>query len=203
MTTDTEWDRYGFKVSYKLLPLVRVAGPRLGGDMQSVISGAKRGDWYKTNDGDVICAGIKLMADEYFIETVFEADDSDRYVSAPLPGGGLVIIDVRPTPELEREGVALDIIRMAQSARRAADLVPSEYISLTISGTPDVASAIEENRSLVMKKTRATKLTLFDSLYDLKDFDFEETVGSVPMMARVKIDRLGVLAGTQVATSRQ
>ena len=51
-----------------------------------------------------------------------------------LPGGGFVVLDTAVTPELAAEGLARDLVRAVQQARRDAGLDVSDRISLTISG---------------------------------------------------------------------
>ncbi len=43
----------------------RVAGPRLGKDVQKVIKAVKAGDWTESEDGVVTAAGIELLPEEY------------------------------------------------------------------------------------------------------------------------------------------
>ena len=48
-----------------------------------------------------------------------------------LPGGGFVVLDTAVTPELAAEGVARDLVRAVQQARRDAGLDVSDRIALT------------------------------------------------------------------------
>ena len=49
-----------------------------------------------------------------------------------LDGGGFVVLDTVTTPELEAEGLARDVVRAVQQARRDADLDVSDRIALTL-----------------------------------------------------------------------
>src|SRR5699024_12063327 len=49
---------------------------------------------------------------------------------ATLPGGGFVILDTETTPELEAEGLARDMIRAVQDARKKADFDVSDRLRL-------------------------------------------------------------------------
>ena len=54
---------------------------------------------------------------------------ADAEHSAPLPGGeGVVVLDTAVTPELAAEGLARDVVRVVQQARRDADLDISDRI---------------------------------------------------------------------------
>ena len=58
-----------------------------------------------------------------------------REHAAPLPGGaGLVVLDTAVTPELAAEGLARDVVRVVQQARRDAGLDVSDRITLTVDG---------------------------------------------------------------------
>ena len=69
---------------------------------------------------------------------VADADPSDRRAVAMLPGGGFVILDTAVTPELAAEGLARDVVRAVQQARREAGLAVSDRITLAVSGDAGV-----------------------------------------------------------------
>ncbi|MFD0820010.1 isoleucine--tRNA ligase, partial [Micromonospora zhanjiangensis] len=96
----------------------RALGPRVGKQVQQVIKAVKAGDW-ELVDGAPVAAGVTLAEGEYELKLV--AADAEH--SAPLPGGeGVVVLDTTVTPELAAEGLARDVVRVVQQARRAADL---------------------------------------------------------------------------------
>jgi isoleucyl-tRNA synthetase len=51
-----------------------------------------------------------------------------------LSRGGFVILDTTVTPELAAEGLARDVVRAVQQARRDAGLEVSDRISLQLAG---------------------------------------------------------------------
>jgi isoleucyl-tRNA synthetase len=69
---------------------------------------------------------------------------------------GVVVLDTAVTDELEREGLARDLIRQIQQARRDTGLDVSDRIVLTVSGPADVVDAFDAHRDLVMAETLAT-----------------------------------------------
>ena len=139
--------------------LPAVAGPRLGGDVQTVIRAVRAGDW--TREGDTIVAGgIPLEDGEYTLRLV-AAEDAGA--STSLPGGdGVVVLDLDVTPELEAEGWARDLVRMVQQARRDAGLDVSDRIRLTIGLPADVRMRVAGHQDLIAAETLATDLTWRD-----------------------------------------
>ena len=55
---------------------------------------------------------------------------------AVLPGGGFVVLNTEVTPELEAEGLARDMVRAIQQARKDAGLNVSDRIRTTVTGRP-------------------------------------------------------------------
>jgi isoleucyl-tRNA synthetase len=127
-------------------------GPRLGGATQDVIRAYKAGDWRR--DGDVVVVGgVTLEPGEYEFKLVSAATGA----AATLPADhGIVVLDTVVTPELQREGVARDLIRTIQQARRDAGLDVSDRIELTLVADEATLEAFEEHRELVMGETLAT-----------------------------------------------
>jgi isoleucyl-tRNA synthetase len=141
----------------------RVAGPRLGKDVQVAIKASKSGDWSADADGTVRSGGIPLRAGEYTLQTVVaDADPDDQRAVAMLPGGGFVILDTTVTPELAAEGLARDVVRAVQQARRDAGLDVSDRIQLRLSGDENVRAAVQAHADLIKTETLATSLDLSD-----------------------------------------
>ncbi|RBM20286.1 isoleucine--tRNA ligase [Prauserella sp. PE36] len=139
----------GFEVAVN----ARAAGPRLGKDVQRVIKAVKAGEWSTTPEGAVVAAGIELVDGEY--ERRLVAKDSGA--AAELPGGsGLVLLDTDVTPDLAAEGVARDLVRVVQQARRDAGLDVADRITLTVDAPEDVLAAARAHERFVAAETLAT-----------------------------------------------
>jgi isoleucyl-tRNA synthetase len=143
----------------------RAAGPRLGKDVQATIKASKAGDWFVADDGTVTADGIALQAGEYTLRTVLaDADPRDQKAVAVLPRGGFVILDTNVTPELATEGLARDVVRAVQQARRDAELAVSDRISLQLAGDEVVRAAVEMYADLIKAETLSTRLDLLEHL---------------------------------------
>lgn len=150
---DPEAAAYG--VSQKLTVNARAAGPRLGRDVQQAIKGSKSGDWSVSESGEVVAGGLALVEGEYTIETVAGSADESSAVGV-LPSGGFVVLDTEVTPELAEEGLARDIVRAVQQARRDAGLDVSDRIALTVAGSAEVQAAARAHEEMVTRETLAT-----------------------------------------------
>ena len=131
-----------------------VLGPRLGPDVQKVIRAAKAGDWRRDGDGVAVLDRV-LQPDEF--EFVQRARD-ERNTKA-LPGGpGIVQLDTELTPELMAEGLARDVVRLVNDARRQTGLDVSDRIRLTLTGPEDVTRAALDHGGYVKEETLAVDL---------------------------------------------
>ena len=133
----------------------RALGPRVGKQVQQVIQAVKKGEW-ELVDGAPVAAGVALREGEYELKLV--AADAEN--SAPLPAGaGVVVLDTAVTPELLAEGLARDVIRVVQQARRDAGLDVSDRIALRISAGAAVVAAVEAHQAFVTAETLSTSLS--------------------------------------------
>ena len=136
----------------------RALGPRVGKQVQQVIKAVKAGEWQLV-DGAPVAAGVTLQEGEYELKLV-AADDEN---SAPLPAGaGVVVLDTAVTPQLAAEGLARDVIRVVQQARRDAGLDVSDRIALVVSASAPVRAAVEQHRDFVGGETLSTEVTLVE-----------------------------------------
>ena len=148
-----------FGVIKRLTVNSRVLGPRVGKQVQQVIGASKSGDW--SQSGDVVtCGGVELIEGEYEIDLVADLTDStqSKNLIGILPSGGFVLLDQTVTPELEAEGIARDVIRAVQQARKDADFDVSDRIKSVITSVPEVLEAIETHLELVKAETLTLEL---------------------------------------------
>jgi isoleucyl-tRNA synthetase len=145
------------QLTQRLTVNARAAGPRLGKNVQAVIRASKSGDWSVDSLGVPTCGGVALEPNEFTIETVI-AEGAGK--NAALPSGGFVLLDNTVTPELAAEGLARDVIRAVQQARRTAGLGVSDRIRLTIASTPAARHAIRAHEQLIANETLATLIEL-------------------------------------------
>jgi len=105
-------------------------------------------------DGTVTSGGLALVEGEYTLETVAGSDDTDS-VTGVLPSGGFVVLDTAVTSELSAEGLARDLVRGIQQARRDAGLDVSDRIDLVVGGSEVVQAAARAHEALIAAETLA------------------------------------------------
>ena len=146
--------------SHELQVVPAVVGPRLGKNTQKVIGAVKKGEWEQRGDV-IVVAGEELQPGEYALKLVTK----EGTASAPLPGGsGVVVLNTDVTPELEAEGLARDVVRAVQQARRDAQLNVSDRITLTLSVDDVVATQLAPHEALISGETLATSVVWDPSL---------------------------------------
>jgi isoleucyl-tRNA synthetase len=102
-----------------------------------------------------------LQEGEFTLETV--AGGGSDSATGLLPGGGFVVLDTAVTPELEAEGVARDLVRAVQQARREAGLDVSDRIVVDVTAGAAVADAARTHAALIRRETLATTMAVHEA----------------------------------------
>ncbi|MDH4225316.1 MAG: class I tRNA ligase family protein, partial [Deltaproteobacteria bacterium] len=147
-------------VTYRLKPHLPRIGKRYGKRIPAIRAALDKAD------GAAIAAHVTAgQAFELEVEgesLVFEPEDvlvetlsAEGYVSAE-EGGFLVALDTRLTPELVEEGLARELVRGVQDARKNAGLQVSDRIRLRVTGSEAVQTMLVRHRDFIMTETLAT-----------------------------------------------
>ncbi len=160
-------------VSLKLQVNFPKVGARLGQKTKEVIPAVKAGKWHQQKDGSIEVAGVTLEPDEFTL--LLEAKPEIKDSAAPLStNDALVVLDTNVTPELEAEGIARDLVRMIQQARKDAGLDVSDRISLYLDSSEQVAKAVASHRDYLMEQTLTVEL--LGEKPDSQEFSVENTL---------------------------
>ena len=144
---------------FELAVNARVAGPRLGKDVQAAIKAVKAGDAVVHSDGTLTAGPAVLQPEEYSSKLVA----ADPEYTAALPdGAGLVVLDGAVTPELEAEGWAKDRIRELQELRKSSGLDVSDRISVVMAVPQQRADWAQAHRDLIAREILATSFEFGD-----------------------------------------
>jgi isoleucyl-tRNA synthetase len=140
----------------------RVLGPRVGGAVQQVIRAVKAGEW-ELVDGAPVAAGVTLGEGEYELRMV-AADAGASAQATALPGGeGVVVLDTAVTADLAAEGLARDVVRVVQQARREADLNVSDRVAVVLEAPDEVAAAVRVHQEFVAGEVLAESVSFGDA----------------------------------------
>jgi len=146
-----------YGITHRLTVNARALGPRIGKDVQKVIAAARAGDWFERG-GSVTVGGFELLPEEYELEP--QSADEARAISF-LADGGFVLLDTVTTPELEAEGLARDLVRAIQDARKGAGLEVSDRIALSLFfGSSAEAAAVEPFGGMIAQETLAERFAV-------------------------------------------
>ena len=124
--------------------------------MQAVFASARSGDWILAADGKVTVAGHQLSANEFDLTL----ESREGVTSAALSSGDAVaILDTTVTEDLAREGLARDVVRHVQQARRNADFLITDRILLWLDADTVVLDAVRDHEGWVAGQVLATEIT--------------------------------------------
>ncbi|AMD54860.1 isoleucine--tRNA ligase [Mycolicibacterium fortuitum subsp. fortuitum DSM 46621 = ATCC 6841 = JCM 6387] len=150
-------DTYG---KFDLAVNARVAGPRIGKDVQAAIKAVKAGEGVVNPDGTLTAGPVVLQPEEYTAKLVA----ADPEWTAALPdGAGLVVLDGTVTEELEAEGWAKDRIRELQELRKSTGLEVSDRIAVKISVPAQYERWARTHRDLIAGEILATSFEFVDT----------------------------------------
>lgn len=130
----------------------QILGKRLPEKMKQILPASKKGEWKPLANGGVEICGETLLVGEYTLnlEPKPEYKDSAQALST---NDALVILDTTVTPELEAEGLARDLVRLIQQARKDAGLHVSDRIELSIAGDNALVSAAASHADYISEQT--------------------------------------------------
>jgi isoleucyl-tRNA synthetase len=147
---------------WRAKPDFKVLGPRLGGRVQAV------GAALAADDGALaarLASGetVDVAVGEGPAVTIGPGDvELGQEVlegwGIASEGGVTVALELAITPELRREGLARELVRVVQDARKTAGLDVSDRIVLGVQTSGELAEALASHRAFVAGETLATEL---------------------------------------------
>ena len=138
------------KTLYVITPLV---GKRLGRFMKDILKASKTGEWQANPDGTLAIAGQTLLPEEFELRLVLKEGNAGQ----ALPDNtAVVVLDVELRPELEREGIARDFVRIVQQKRKENGFDVSDRITVVYSSdNATVLEALKENKDYISEQVLA------------------------------------------------
>lgn len=136
-------------------------GPRLGARVKEVAAALE------ADDGSlaaVLAAGQPVTLDTPSGSVSLAPEDVDLSQETTggwgtASGGGVTVaLDLDVTPDLAREGLAREVVRLVQDARKEAGLRVTDRIELGIEAGGPVAEAVETHRSWIAGEVLAVRI---------------------------------------------
>ncbi len=150
-------DNLAAHARFVLRPNGKVLGPKLGGDVQKVFAAAKSGDWSRLADGSVEVAGRTLVEGDF--DLALESPDGAT-AAALRSNDAVVVLDTVVTDDLAAEGLARDVVRVVQNARKDEGLVITDRIELWIDGDERVLAAVSAHQHYIAEQVLARSVHL-------------------------------------------
>jgi isoleucyl-tRNA synthetase len=99
-------------------------------------------------------------------------------------GNVTVALDMEVTPELEREGIARELVNRIQNIRKSSGYEITDRITVQIERRAEVDAAVEEFSDYIANQVLANALTLAETLADAEELDFEDYI------VKVKVEKV-------------
>jgi isoleucyl-tRNA synthetase len=169
-------------VTYKVLPDLKKLGKKLGQNLPKVRDGLAALDPAQVAAAvqagrSVEIAGVALAADEILVQ----AQPREGLVVAG-EAGIVVALDTALTEDLIREGMAREVVRRINDARKAADFDVSDRIAAYYDATPRLAAAIAQFENYIKSETLSVILQSGvpeNAITSVDTFDSEQVTISV------------------------
>ncbi len=138
-------------------------GPRLGSKMKAVAAGIQKlslKEILKLETGE----SIQIEGEAVTLSDM-EIRRAAKGVNPNLSTHQLVSVEMDPTVSEEqiREGLAREVIRKIQAARKTADFILDDRIQLELHCSGALRQAVEAFREMIQRETLATHFSLSDS----------------------------------------
>lgn len=153
-------------VDYNIRPNLPLIGKRLGKRVPAFKTYLANADGKQIakNVREGITTIVELDGETFEFEPeafLLDAQSPEGY-AAVEERGYLAALNTTLTPELLREGLVRDVIRLVQDARKNADLDVSDRIILQLDTRGDVLEALQHHEDIVRREVLATEVS-FDA----------------------------------------
>ena len=149
---DSNLDAYASQKLYLYTPLL---GKTLGKDMGAVMAAYKQNQWLLNDNGTLQIAGLSLTPDLFEVRLDMKDGVAGQ---AFAQNKAVVTLDTNVTPELKREGMARDFVRLVQTMRKEKDFNISDRICLCWhTDSTELQKALEENKTYISEQVLAVQ----------------------------------------------
>jgi len=147
-------------VSYRIKPHLPRVGKRYGKQIPQIRAALLEADGAALAAAQASGQAITLEVDGQSLtlepdDLLIETESAQGYACAES-GGMLVALDTTLNDDLLREGLAREIVRTVQDARKQSGLEVSDRIRLHLNGSSNVREAISQYKDWIMDETLAS-----------------------------------------------
>jgi isoleucyl-tRNA synthetase len=149
-------------VSYRLKPNLPRIGKRYGKLIPAIRAALQEADGRRIaaacarHESFTLQAGAETLTFEPE-DVLVETHSAEGFTSAE-DAGTLAALDTRLTPELLREGLAREITRTIQDARKEANLNIADRIVLSVQGGAAIRAAFQAHQAAIAEETLALRV---------------------------------------------
>jgi len=87
-----------------------------------------------------------------------------------------VALDIEVTPELEREGIARELVNRIQNIRKSSGYEITDKITITIEATPEINDTVKDFGQYIAAQTLGKSIELVEKLENAEKLDFEDYI---------------------------
>ena len=148
-------------VAYRVKPNLPRIGKRFGKRVPAIREALGKKDASAVAGAHVRGEAIEVQVESETIvlepeDILIETESAEGYSSSESEGF-LVALDTQLTPALREEGLAREIVRSVQDARKMAGLEVSDRIQLHVSGSAGIEKTLTAYRDWIMNETLTLK----------------------------------------------
>jgi len=155
-------------VEHRFKPNLRIVGKQYGKLVPAITAAlrelqgeAARAAAQALEDGQAVTLTIDGRQLELQPDAVLVESSSPEGYAVAEHGGVLIALDTTVTPDLRQEGLARELVRQIQDARKAANFAIADRIAVTLDGTDaEVAAVLQRWGDTIRAETLADVLEL-------------------------------------------
>lgn len=153
-----KYANYTLKINFPVL------GKRLPQKVKDIISAQKLGNW--SISGSALTVGGELLNhDEYQLLLEPKAEFKGKIAALPS-NDALVLLDLNISDELKLEGIARDVVRAIQQARKDMNLNVADKIKVSYKADGEIQKAINLFDSYIKEQVLALEVANTDEAYE-------------------------------------
>lgn len=152
---------------------LQIIGKRIPTYVKQLIATSKADNWH-IQDNKAILDGIELLPEEFSI-TLEPKPEYKNVASSLTTNDALIILDTEITDSLKREGIARDIVRIIQQARKDKNFSITDRIKISLTTKDElIATTLNEWQDYIESQTLGKFSKDLEDLSPGEEFDLED-----------------------------